>query len=311
MKPIRFNRVAAAFDEVSRTARLYQSSGSEHSVGVVEEEEDGESPIDLSDLVASFMEREGAEVAYVEDDDGAELEVGEVTRGGEELGDETRDQLRGLLDQPKSYEGERIRSEVEAAMGRLKDKSPVRDLKRWVVVALREKGFDAGLCKSKWEKTPRFPAGDYQYIDVKLPDGTRFIVEPLIRVCFEIARPTGGYSSLLGLLPRVFVGRPEELKQVARVMCTAVRRSMKGNGLSVPPWRKSSYMQAMWFGPYKRTTNRVSSLEGSGVAGSEMRRTVGFVATPPPEKISYKCREDFGCKNLLRVGHLAAVFGQD
>ncbi|KAK4801696.1 hypothetical protein SAY86_022183 [Trapa natans] len=308
MKPIMFNRLAAAFDEVARTARLCQSSGSEHSAG---EEEEEESPIDLSHLVASFMEREGAVAVYVEDDGATELEVGEVTDDGEEVGDETRDRLRVLLDQVKRYGGESIRSAVEAGMERLKGMTPARDFKRRLMAALREKGFDAGLCKSKWEKTPRFPAGEYQYIDVNLPDGTRFIVEPLIKASFEIARPTGAYSTLLGLLPRVFVGRPEELKQVARLMCTAVRRSMKGNGLSVPPWRKSSYMQAMWFGPYKRTTNRVRSLEGPEVAGSEVRRAVGFVAKPPMEKISYKCRDDFGCKNFRRVGHLAAVFGEN
>lgn len=138
MRPTRFNRVAAAFDEVARIARLCQSSGSEHSVGE-------ESPIDLSDLVASFMEREGAEAAaYVEDDDDAEPEI-DMTSKVEELGDETRDRLRDLLDESKSYDSERIRSEVEAAMESFKDRTaPVRDLKRRVMTALREKGFDAG-----------------------------------------------------------------------------------------------------------------------------------------------------------------------
>lgn len=162
-----------------------------------------------------------------------------------------------------------------------------------------------GLCKSRWEKAPRFPAGDYQYIDVKLLNGTRFVVEPFLAASFQIARPTSGYPSLLGLLPRIFVGRAEELKQVVRLMCTAVRQSMKSSGLSVPPWRKSGYMQAMWFGSYKRTTNRVRSRERPGPR--EVSRAVGFEA--PMQGILYQCREDFACKNLMRVGHLTAAFG--
>uniref|UniRef100_A0A5B7C8C7 Uncharacterized protein n=1 Tax=Davidia involucrata TaxID=16924 RepID=A0A5B7C8C7_DAVIN len=49
--PVRFKRVAAAFDEVAR-ARLCESSGSEHSP---------ESSMDLSDLVKSFIERDSRE----------------------------------------------------------------------------------------------------------------------------------------------------------------------------------------------------------------------------------------------------------
>lgn len=138
MKPIRFNRVAAAFDEVTRAAQLCQSSGSEHSA-----EED--SPIDLSDLVASFMEREGTEATYLEDDDdNTEGESG-VTANREEVADETGDRLRDLFGESENYDGERVRLEVEAAMETLKaDRTSGSDFKRRLMTVLRDKGFDAG-----------------------------------------------------------------------------------------------------------------------------------------------------------------------
>ncbi|OWM83352.1 uncharacterized protein LOC116202733 [Punica granatum] len=300
--PIRFSRVAAAFDEVTRAVRLCQSSGSEHSA-------EDESPVNLSDLVASFMEREGAEAVYLEDDDTQHdptlMSISEEGSENYNCSDaEIRDQLQNLFKESKNYGGEEIRSEIEATLEVINDRTSSHDtFKRRLMTILRERGFDAGLCKSRWEKTPQFPAGDYQYIDVKLLDGSRIIVEPFLAGIFQIARPTSEYSLLLGLFPRVFVGRPEELKQVVRLMCTAIKQTMKSTGLSVPPWRKNRYMQAKWFGSYKRTTNKVRSRESSG--GGGVNRAVGFKSFPG---ISYKCREDFACKNLLRTGHLTAAF---
>lgn len=53
------------------------------------------------------------------------------------------------------------------------------------------------------------------------------------------------------------MGTPEELKQLVRIMCHEMRRSMKHVGIHVPPWRRNSYMQAKWFGFYKRTSNEM------------------------------------------------------
>lgn len=162
----------------------------------------------------------------------------------------------------------------------------------------------AGLCKSKWEKTGRFPSGNYEYIDVNV-NGNRYIVEVSLDRQFEIARPTDQYASSLNVFPRIFVGKVEELKKIVKLMCSAIKESMKGVDLHVPPWRRKGYMQSKWFGNYKRTTNEVPSKDaqyGEAVAG---KRSVGFEAKP---SISYNCREDFASKVGLRVGHLTAVF---
>ncbi|EFH41979.1 hypothetical protein ARALYDRAFT_917893 [Arabidopsis lyrata subsp. lyrata] len=54
------------------------------------------------------------------------------------------------------------------------------------------------------------------------------------------------------LLPNVFVGKEENLRTIVRESCDAAKRSLKSRGLSLPPWRRSSYLQHKWFSPYKR-----------------------------------------------------------
>lgn len=161
-----------------------------------------------------------------------------------------------------------------------------------------------GLCKSKWEKNRRFPGGDYEYVDVNF-GGNRYIIEICLAAEFEIARPTNQYSSLLEVLPLVFVGKVEELKRVVKLMCTAMNESMKSMDLHIPPWRRNSYMQAKWFSSYKRTTNEVATSHGV----FSTRKSIGFEARSVK---SYNCKDAYyGRKSVFRVGHLTTAFNAD
>lgn len=162
-----------------------------------------------------------------------------------------------------------------------------------------------GLCKSRWEKTGRFPAGDYEYIDV-IAGGTRYIVEIALAGEFTIARPTDRYLSLLEIFPSTFVGKPDELKQVVRLMCAAARESMKTMDMHVPPWRRNGYMQAKWFNSYRRTTSAVPTIK-TPVSGEDLagKRSVGFEATPA---VYNYCRGESARKlGLKAAGNLAAA----
>ncbi|XP_078433346.1 uncharacterized protein LOC144704704 [Wolffia australiana] len=132
-------------------------------------------------------------------------------------------------------------------------------LQRAVMGRLREAGYNAGLCKARWEVRGG-GCGSYEYVDV-LRDDTRqrYVVELDFQGQFEIARPTAEYERVTALLPRVYVGRPEELRRLLRLLADAAKRSLQLRELHVPPWRKSHYMLAKWLGPYRRTTNPVSS----------------------------------------------------
>ncbi|KAK7292451.1 hypothetical protein RIF29_08232 [Crotalaria pallida] len=326
---VRFERVAAAFDaDVARVRLCESSSGSDHSPP---ETSSSSSDHHLSYLVKSFMERgegEGELFApraaadtreredYDDDDDDDGIPYSDF-----DSAEKKREMLEGLLllfaggardDDREAAAKEKIRketAEIAAAWKQLVGSKSSSHFKRHVMARLRERGFDAGLCKSKWERNGRFPAGDYEYVDVNF-DGKRYIVQVSLASEFEIARPTNLYSSLLDVFPPVFVGKVEELKQVVRLMCNAIKGSMKSTDLLTPPWRRNGYMQAKWFSSYKRTTNDVATKKASppfspGDHAFTPKRSIGFEARPVN---SFNCRDVYERKTGFRVSHLTEAF---
>ncbi|MCD7449300.1 hypothetical protein HAX54_051041 [Datura stramonium] len=134
-------------------------------------------------------------------------------------------------------------------------------LRRNVMMCLRDFGYNAAICKAKWESSGGLTAGNYEFIDVVRSDAvnrqTRYFVDLDFAAEFEIARPTNFYERLSQSLPKVFVGKAEELKQILRTMSDAARQSLKSRDLHLPPWRKHRFMQNKWLGPYKRTSNHI------------------------------------------------------
>ncbi|CAH9125530.1 unnamed protein product [Cuscuta epithymum] len=307
MVPARFKRVAEAFDEAALTIKSRPpcgSSGSEHSAAAAESLTD----VDFSGLVNSFMWEGRVEWA---DDGGRDDE--DRTEDENYCDDvvEAKDALERLLRYEDGENGVRQRrlfEDVEMARRQESGDLSSPEFKRRLMARLRGQGWDAGLCKTRWEKKEGCPnKGDYEYIDVNM-NGERFIIEVDLRRELEIVRPTSGYCSLLELFPDVYAGKTEELKKIVRIMSNEIKRSMRKMGIHVPPWRRHSYMQAKWFSSYKRTTNGISAAnhkEASFSTTSTSSRRVGFY--PRPE-ISFKCREVFGMRNNgFRVGNLAAA----
>lgn len=162
-----------------------------------------------------------------------------------------------------------------------------------------------GLCKSRWEKTGRFPAGTYEYIDIN-KDKTRYIIEVNLAREFEIARGTDSYQALLDIFPTTYVGKSDELKKIVRQMCAAMKETMKNVDMHMPPWRRNGYMQAKWFSAYKRTTNAVATTKVTKVKCDAKKSSIGFVAS----HVRTYCRpsDGFSGRIGLKMGHLTAVF---
>ncbi|KAK7387711.1 hypothetical protein VNO78_22501 [Psophocarpus tetragonolobus] len=282
--PVRFERVAAAFN--ADVARVSPSENDEHST-------------DLSYLVKSFMERGG------EGED--PLHWDEEVHNLEGFHSEKREMLEQIFCDHGEDAKQKITRQVELASVLVPEKdnsSP--QFKRQLVSHLRERGFDAGLCICKWEKNTRFPAGDYEYMDINFA-GNRYIVEISLVTKFEIARPTGQYSSLLHVFPPIFVGKLEELKQVVRIMCTAIKGSMKSIDMYIPPWRRIGYMQAKWSSSYSRITDEEVATTTTSLPAFPPR-SIEFDARPVK---SYTCRDDYGGKPAFRVCHLTTAFYAD
>ncbi|KAL6538589.1 hypothetical protein OROGR_012577 [Orobanche gracilis] len=288
--PVKFRRVAAAFDTSWRV-----SDGG-----------DEENSADLSDLVNSFLERETRE--QIDSDDGDERWNWNNTFDDDVMENnfESRDLLNNLFNGENDAVRGRIHLEVENACREISGgKSSSPDFKRRLLDRLRSRGFDAGLCKSKCETNGRRSYGDYEYVDVSAA-GNRYIIEVCLAGEFAIARPTDGYAALLQVFPPVFVGKTDELRQVVKVMCSAIRKSMKSVGILVPPWRRLTYMQSKWFGSYERTTNEIASRR----VGEDLPENRRVEFAPPVRGISFHCRDEFASRAGVRIGKLAAVLNQ-
>ncbi|KAH6557868.1 hypothetical protein KP509_1Z089200 [Ceratopteris richardii] len=166
-------------------------------------------------------------------------------------------------------------------------------LKRSVMHRLRQIGHNAAICKSRWKHSDGLPAGDYEYIDIVIdapkqgskPKQDRFIVDIDFKAQFEIARASKYYSKLLNVLPKLFVGKAERLKQVLKIMSNAAKDSLQEQGLLLPPWRKYKYLQAKWLSSYRRTTNPESLHSSEKVLDSSVRI---------PKNLSINITKDMG-----------------
>ncbi|VVA33425.1 PREDICTED: unknown [Prunus dulcis] len=127
------------------------------------------------------------------------------------------------------------------------------DWRKAVTDELNSLGYDSSICKSKWEKSSSFPAGEYEYIDVMV-EGDRLLIDIDFRSEFEVARSTGPYKAVLQSLPYIFVGKSDRLGQIVSIVSEAAKQSLKKKGMHFPPWRKAEYMRAKWLSPYTRAT---------------------------------------------------------
>ncbi|KAL4352971.1 hypothetical protein GQ457_06G028060 [Hibiscus cannabinus] len=252
----RVKRVTDPLDDRVKAQLVGASSASCGTERSADTEDD--SPC-LSELVHSFLEddRDAAEqTGYKSDSDPVDSCL-DATGSLETIIKSTS------INSTDSY-GNLILAHVSNAMDMLSffrtDKAVFR---RKVMVYLRQVGHNAAICKTKWSSSGGLTAGNYEFIDVVQSVSPtrqhRYFVDLDFASEFEIARPTSDYLRLLQYLPRVFVGKSEELKTTVKVMTDLAKRSLKSRQLSLPPWRKNRYMQNKWFGPYRRTTNQIQA----------------------------------------------------
>ncbi|KAJ0682113.1 hypothetical protein HanPI659440_Chr16g0643731 [Helianthus annuus] len=293
----RFWRVAEAFEVAGKLGDC-ESSGSEHSP---------ETMMDLSDMVNSFIENDNG-VANKDFDMQNDEELS--SDGIDDDMEEMKEALQRLLrvDNDDDVRRNLISNVKKASKDVVEDKRSSQSLgfKRRLMARLRDQGLDAGLCKSKWEKKGgRLLAGNHEYIDVNV-EQTRYIIIISLLEEFEIARPTTSYTSLLEILPEISAFKVEDFKEIVKIMSRAVKKSMKQKKMPVPPWRRREYIQAKWFGTYKRTTNEYPTKKtpDRNVINNQ---NIGFISIPDhtcygrrQEQIA---RKDFGYK----MGNLAMV----
>ncbi|KAG4185308.1 hypothetical protein ERO13_A09G221100v2 [Gossypium hirsutum] len=146
------------------------------------------------------------------------------------------------------------------------------DLRKIVTDGLLSLGYNSSICKSKWDKSPSFPAGDYEYIDVVM-EGERMLIDVDFRSEFEMARSTGTYKAIVQSLPFIFVGKPDRLDRIVTIVSEAAEQSLKNKGMHLPPWRKTEYMRAKWLSQFTRTSSQTDDVS----AQTDVKETIDSV----------------------------------
>ncbi|KAG6417222.1 hypothetical protein SASPL_119375 [Salvia splendens] len=271
----RMKRVTDPLDEKVKARIVGFSSGSEHSAAA----DDGDTSPSLSELFFGFSGGESSPECCCGSDSETDSSESPSCRNSDPITPiavDRTDEFRNAL-AARAANAVQIYSSAGSP-----DKHILR---RNVMLFLMNCGYNAAICKTKWPSCGGLTAGSYEFIDVLTtdPSPARYFVDLDFAAEFEIARPTIAYERMLQLLPRVFVGKIDDLKQILKSVSDAAKRSLKSRGLHLPPWRKHRFMQNKWLGPYRRTTNAVTASVPSKAlsvdAGYGVKcRAVGFEA---------------------------------
>ncbi|CAH9074570.1 unnamed protein product [Cuscuta europaea] len=257
------------------------SSGSDRSPQV--DEDDDVSLSSFSEMVFNHSENDEAGEDPPSDNDPDCVTGVQIWSSGDAVEDEIEPILiRGGADAFRNILASHVTEAVEL-FSRLTTSSKLT-LRRRVTAYLRDVGYNAAVCTTKWASSDGITAGDHEFIDVLRSDSNesnRYIVDLEFSSEFEIARPTDRFELLVQSLPKVFVGKCEDLRKILRLMSEAARRSLKSRGLHLPPWRKRRFMMNKWLGSYRRTTTFApdrTSMEHLGRGLAIKCRSVGFDA---------------------------------
>lgn len=304
-----YKKATAALDEAAR-ARLQGPflSGNAPSAG----HEGVDVDDGLVELVHEFYN------GYGEEKDAGAKEAKEPRQPPAAWADTLR---AALADAAADVAAARIRDEAERAVLDAASGPNVAaggdGVRKRVADRLRARGFDAGICRSSWERSGSVPAGSHEYVDVVLetelpwatPTSARYIVEVNIAAEFETARPSAQYRELLRSLPPVLVATPEAFKEVAAAMCAGAAESIRGAGMHLPPWRRARYVQAKWSGQYKRSVPVPAAAVAApalGVARLEGASTTGL-AVPAATRQRVSSRGPKHCGMEMAMGREGLV----
>ncbi|KAH6767750.1 hypothetical protein C2S52_018733 [Perilla frutescens var. hirtella] len=148
-------------------------------------------------------------------------------------------------------------------------------------------GYDASICKSKWEKSSSSLAGEYEYVDVII-DGERLIIDIDFRSEFAIARPTKPYKLVIQTLPNIFIGKSDRLDKIITIVADAAKQSLKKKGMPLPPWRKPDYIKSKWLSPFTRIPLSLTSPETQQHECGREREEASGVKKNTPSSSGYE-----------------------
>ncbi|XP_031111564.1 uncharacterized protein LOC116015595 [Ipomoea triloba] len=116
---------------------------------------------------------------------------------------------------------------------------------------LRNKGFTATLCTSKWNQTEKKLGGRHEYIEVMVSTQGRkkqvpLVIELNLRDEFKMGKSCEEYCRMVEQLPQVYIGKGEYLNAIVRAVCDAAKKSASEQRIHMGPWRKTNFMLMKW-----------------------------------------------------------------
>ena len=95
---------------------------------------------------------------------------------------------------------------------------------------------------------PPLAAGGRPSNSSQQPDGasTLLIVDPSLRIPFEVGEPCAHYQAVLDALPAVFVGDAPRLTRLIAWLAALLALHFERRGMPLPPWRTERALLARW-----------------------------------------------------------------
>lgn len=132
-----------------------------------------------------------------------------------------------------------------------------------------------------------YALGCHEYIEVIGNTSTRksqirFLIELEFREQFQIAKAGENYQQLVSCLPEFYIGKPEYLTPIVRVVCRAAKKSMKEKKMYVGPWRKRRFMQMKWSGFNQTYSNKSFGTRTAFPPEHSSQSYLGISGAPTP-----------------------------
>ncbi|XP_019151830.1 PREDICTED: uncharacterized protein LOC109148547 isoform X2 [Ipomoea nil] len=138
---------------------------------------------------------------------------------------------------------------------------------------LRNKGFTATLCTSKWNQTDKKLGGRHEYIEVIVSTQGRkkqvpLVIELNLRDEFKMGKSCEEYCRMVEQLPQMYIGKGEYLNAIVRAVCDAAKKSASEQRIHIGPWRKTSFMLMKWSPAAASPVEKTTSVAGAHQSSS-------------------------------------------
>lgn len=248
----------------SRFKRLFDFSsflrGSDKSVSEPLEFGGEPNSVCLDKMVMNFIEESNNNNNNINSNESGVVSDDDVNCFGNSVNDGFCDALKSLVVCESVVERNLLADVAKMVFDKNKRKDEIS--RKMVVDGLLGCGYAVTMCKSRWDKTSTYPAGEYEYIDAMIEE-ERLIIDIDFRSEFEIARSTKSYKGVLQTLPQIFVGKPDRLQKIINIVSDAAKQSLKKKGMPLPPWRRADYVKAKWLSPCTHIGNTTVNTDNS------------------------------------------------